>query len=1060
MLKNKIYNCIICNTKPDQISHHKSHIETQKHKDKTELFKFKLEKLKPEDLQQQFNTTNIQDIVKNNETIVYESDKKLNNTDNNDINYIELAAIMDENNIISNKEALKDKIHEIHNFLRNNGAGYGMNALKVFNIIYGLKKIEENNLLDKINLKKPDCVFSHLLGLANQNKDEQLAELIYGSVLDSISTSNIRDLLFYEIPRNMKSSSFTYLIKEINKITQIEKKCNVLLSGKIYEYFVGRDLSAISELGAYFTDRHIVDYIYDKLQPKLNEDKSIKSMIDMFGGSGGFTTGYINYLNKTHPKKINWNDELNKIYHYDMNEDVIKSAGLEFFCLTGIMPDMKKNLQYKNSFISEFNDDKYDLVITNPPYGGDKNKQSITQLKRDKIKNYIKEELKTLTDDEIIKNRKLQLKVIENSEKQEKKENSKTKVSLETCSNRINKFAIKNKLTGSDKEACSLILMMDMVKINGTCIGVLKEGVFFNKTYKNLRNCLINNFNVKEVISVPSDQFENTSTKTSIVIFSNTKEKTTEIKFSELIIERYLEDQFEEINNNIILTENKDDIKNVSDKLISEASLDELNENLIHSLNGKDYNKKTIICGKDYELKKLGDMCNCLTTTKYCTNEGQSEGKYRLYCSSQDKKLYVDFCEVTDYSIILGQGGNFNIHFDKNFTPSKHVCVIQSKKQNTTLLKYCYYIIPELQKLFITNGSTISWLNKTNIKNFDIPIPKSQEKITEWVNKISKSYDEKNAKQKQIDELELEIQTKIQKICENEECDEIELGNLCDIMYGKRITQKNNQGTKYDAYGGGNIMSYKVDEYNRSNITYKIARDGLSIHNCVMKLYGNIYLNDTALSLNSKDDCITNNYIGEFLLSKKEYIYKNCSHGSAQLHIDIERLMKLKISIPKNKKIIQNLEPVFEKIEILQLEVKNAELLYNKNIKELSEEAIPTNTKQSLKIKSNKIINDVENNTENITDNIAENKVQKTKIKKVIFTNSDDILLHKIKKSVLSNLDDITPINKIKINKTVETSMDEIILVKKNKINKTVETDVDDIILIKNNKTNKSIKSK
>jgi hypothetical protein len=27
-------------------------------------------------------------------------------------------------NNVSNKEALKDKIHEIHNYLRNNGAGY------------------------------------------------------------------------------------------------------------------------------------------------------------------------------------------------------------------------------------------------------------------------------------------------------------------------------------------------------------------------------------------------------------------------------------------------------------------------------------------------------------------------------------------------------------------------------------------------------------------------------------------------------------------------------------------------------------------------------------------------------------------------------------------------------------------------------------------------------------------------------------------------------------------------------------------------------------------------
>ena len=72
-----------------------------------------------------------------------------------------------------------------------------------------------------------------------------------------------------------------------------------------YEYFIERDQSAISELGAYFIDRHIVNYIYKKLDPIINEENSI----DMFGGSSSFTTGYINYLN----------NNINKIYHFDIN---------------------------------------------------------------------------------------------------------------------------------------------------------------------------------------------------------------------------------------------------------------------------------------------------------------------------------------------------------------------------------------------------------------------------------------------------------------------------------------------------------------------------------------------------------------------------------------------------------------------------------------------------------------------------------------------------------------------------------------------------------------------
>ncbi len=67
-------------------------------------------------------------------------------------------------------------------------------------------------------------------------------------------------------------------------------------------------------------------------------DGSVQTMIDMFGGSGGFTTGYINYLNENY-NSIDWLTQIDNIYHYDMNEDVIKSAGLEFFCLTGALPD-------------------------------------------------------------------------------------------------------------------------------------------------------------------------------------------------------------------------------------------------------------------------------------------------------------------------------------------------------------------------------------------------------------------------------------------------------------------------------------------------------------------------------------------------------------------------------------------------------------------------------------------------------------------------------------------------------------------------------------------------
>lgn len=780
MLNQKTYSCGICKTTPDQISHHKSHIETQKHKDKCELFEFKLSKLTNQELEEKYKTDKIKDIIQEMETIIYTPIDNIKSSTNNkklkqniinyksditeDMNTLKNTAI-EQTNSVSNKEALKDKIHEIHNYLRNNGAGYGMNALKVFNIIYGLKKIEENGLFDKVSLKKPDCEFSYLLKLANENKDEQLADLIFGNVLQSIYDSELKELLFYEIPQNIRGSVFVYLIREIDKITIIEKTCNVLLSGKIYEYFIGRDESAISELGAYFTDRHITKYCLQKANPKIKQNGIISSMIDMFGGSGGFTTEYINHLNEENQQLINWNTEINKIYHYDMNEDVIKSAGLEFFCLTGVLPNMN-NLKYKNSFTDEFNGSKYEYIFTNPPYGGDKSSKTEAQSKRDKVKEYIKNELLTTTDEGLRIRRQKQLKNIEAQEKQEKKEQDKTKVCVNSCSARIQKFAKDNKLKGNDKESCSLMLLMDMLEVGGTAVGVLKEGVFFNKTYKDLRKCLVENFNVREVISVPQDQFENTSTKTSIIIFDNIEEKTTEVKFSDLVVDRYQEDKFAEVFGDIVIMQNKGDVKNVTDITITIVNKEDILSNNLCSLGVKDYSNKACVVSSDYKIVKLCEITDInMGSTPSTKNSKYWENGHIPWVSISDMNnniIYETKKKLTEYgaetmklrkiskgSILLSFKltiGKLGIAGTEMYC-NEAIAFLNSKNKDIPQM-YLYYILDGLNLEKYGRGTIGSNgnLNKEILKNIQIPIPKSQEKMQELLIKISKPFNEKNEK--------------------------------------------------------------------------------------------------------------------------------------------------------------------------------------------------------------------------------------------------------------------------------------------------------------------------
>ena len=951
MLISKNYYCGICLTKPDQISHHKLHLNTQKHKDKKIIFEFTISKLTDEEKEIKYDMINDHEITKKIETIIeYNVSQNIQIMNNDKIN---------KSNNISSKEALKEKIHEIHNYLRNNGAGYGMSALKVFNIIYGLKKIKENNLLDKVNLCS-ECDFSYLLDLANKGDNEKLVDIFIKQVLDSIHSSPLKNFLFYEIPKNIKGCVLLHLIKEIDKITLIEKTCNVQLSGKIYEYFIGRDESAISELGAYFTDRHIVNYIYqNKLQPTLNEDGSISNMIDMFGGSGGFTTGYINYLNENNT--INWENELSKIYHYDMNEDVIKSAALEFFCITGELPNMKYNLHYKNSMNDEFDDKKFKYIITNPPYGGDKNKVSEAQMKRDKIKNYIKKLLLELEDIELQK----QLKEIESREKTDKKENDKNKVCLTSSSARIQKYAKINNLKGNDKESISLILMMDLLDIDGTCIGVLKEGVFFNRTYAELRKCLITNFNVREVISIPSDQFENTTTKTSIIIFDNTKEKTSNVKFYDLVIEKYEEDKFEKIYNRIELVENKGDIKNVSDKLISETTKEELLANSICSLNGKDYNKKEIICSKDYKLVKLGDISEFLSKSKRNASFGQLTGKYNFYTSS-DKVQKCDIADYTEESLIIGSGGVANIKIDNNFSCSADNFILKSNNN-----KYIYYLIKSNMNLLIDGftGSTLKHISKVYLQNIQIPIPKSEEKIKEWVDKISKPYDKKIKKEQQLKELEIEIKNRIKDITENKECNEVELGSILNLTSGKFKSSDSNKTGLYPFYNGKAIQPDGLsDKYcydsNEYIIIIKDGGAGVGKYGDQIGL-GNVFIQtgkcgftSHQLALELKINKIINiKYIFHYLKINKNNIMDLANYSTGLGTITKTDLSKFIIKIPKNKELINSLEPLFNKIEELQIGIKENETLYNQLIQELNNESmlIDSIDKPLIEVENNKV---------------------------------------------------------------------------------------------------------
>jgi type I restriction-modification system DNA methylase subunit len=950
----KYYNCEICGTKVDnQKTHHKSHLSTGKHGDKVKIFELELEKLTKEERRGLYKTSKIVKIISKMSTNIENIEEEVKDVEN--IENIE----EDDRVLITNREALKNKIHEIHNYLRNNGAGYGMNALKVFNIIYGLKKIEENGLFEKVNLSK-ECRFSYLLEIANKKtiSDDMLRNLIINDVLNSIHKSKLKKFMFYEIPKGIKCEVFSHLIKKIQEISTIEKDSGEQLSGKIYEYFIGRDQTAISELGAYFTNRHIVNFIYEnELKPIVEEDGTIENMIDMFGGSGGFTTGYIMYLLNQN-KNINWETEINKIFHFDMNEDVIKSAGLEFFCLTGQIPNMNNNLKYKNSFKTSYDNKKFKYIITNPPYGGDKNRKSQDYLTRDKIEKHIKKLLKTEKDETKILNMNKQLSKIKKLNIKEKIKQDKNKVKVDNSSSRIQKFAKTHNLTGNDKESVSLILMMDLLEENGTAIGVLKEGVFFNSKYKKIRECLIKNFNVRKVISVPQDSFENTSTKTSIVIFDNTKIKTSKIQFYDLKVDIYEDDVIELVEDDFKLLENKGDIKpnGVYSVSTSVATFDNLENNGKWSLNSKEYNIEEIKVNDKYELVKLGDVCDFLPKSKKNNYDTFKLVKIR----DIENNIIANFDKIKNKNVKTSNICEYNDILISNVRPKSKKSIILTKSICKNIDEYCFtlpcirvneklvdpfFVYSILYKNIDTfeeklcTGSTYPTFKITQLANFQIPIPKDNEYLQEWVNKISKPYNEKNEKLKRVLQLEEEIKNKISHIIENEECENIKLKNLCKIndkKYEKYETSFGQKNGKHSFHTGSSNAYLYCD--NPNILIYSIIlnkTNGSGKCNIVIDNSFSCAKQTHILQCTDQEKNII--YVYYYFLDKLN-ILEHGYQGACHKNLDLKYLKNIKIPIPKNRELINVLDITFKEIISLKEDIKNCENNFKIFIQELSDD--------------------------------------------------------------------------------------------------------------------------
>ena len=180
----KNYRCEICGIKLEQKCHYIAHIKTEKHIDKTKIFWLQLNNNTIEEIlvkYPQYKDENIVDKCILIKKIIEDMSYHFNDTND------ELT--------VTNKHSLKDWIHDVHNYLRNSGAGYGMKPLNIFSLFYGLMRLEQYNMLNDFGLDNVKMKFSYLLELSEKStKDESKFTELSNIIKDD--EINILDTLF------------------------------------------------------------------------------------------------------------------------------------------------------------------------------------------------------------------------------------------------------------------------------------------------------------------------------------------------------------------------------------------------------------------------------------------------------------------------------------------------------------------------------------------------------------------------------------------------------------------------------------------------------------------------------------------------------------------------------------------------------------------------------------------------------------------------------------------------------------------------------------------------
>lgn len=667
-IKNNKYICYICKQGSKYENIYKKHLLSKSHIDNCKEYKLKLEQMSEKDLNENYNTTNIDDIIMKMSNSKYEFKKQKKSGKI-------IFSLSDEKKQENKEEAdfkniFKLMLKKWHDLLSGAGTTGDPALDDIMNIMMlcYLQDFLDDELFDFKNLKYYgyDDIYEEYFKCLNINellKDTLAIRPVDGSmstleqvgevfILHPLTKNIITDKGFINCKKQL---IIVKLIKEIRTFTQtfniFQKYSDII--GIAYEYWMNTYKgNSGQELGNYFTERELMRMCFELIDEKdieefeINDDSTIG---DEFCGTYGFPL----YLRQYLKQKFNINIKDKNMYGVEFEDRAAR------FAIMNAMFSMKdfKNIVKGDSFHTNVRP-HLDISVHNVPFG-DRMKAILVEEDYDRYRD-------------------------ENEEQ---------------------KLPLFKEIVGVKKNTDAVLAsQVALYKTNKIGLCIIKDGKETSgKNMKNYRKYFCENCVIKKILKIPSGCFTSTGTKTVCIYFIKKQgHKTENIQFLQLDEKC---SKITELCNVSIADLKHNDYSWNPDVYIMDEEMEKMMDEA------------------KCEFKRLGDICEFEKKSKRKASFGKNTGKYPFIKSSMVVNKFVDIADFNKPSFIIGDGGLPNINYCEQFSTSDHCYVLHNENKITT--KYIYYYlknnIKSLDTLYV--GATLKNISKTSIANIMLPMP-------------------------------------------------------------------------------------------------------------------------------------------------------------------------------------------------------------------------------------------------------------------------------------------------------------------------------------------------